>query len=133
MFLVLSPSGLMKMYFLEYLDELGTNETFLDSAGDRSKGSSRVEDVPVFRHKLKSPLTRPEHLEDELLARAAASNLTSSPDEFLEGEVKCFCMSTTSLFTTLSSVISKQNVYYFIILWTIIQPFCVFLHLKIVE
>ncbi|TNN74243.1 Atlastin-2 [Liparis tanakae] len=50
------------------------------------EGSSGVEDVPVFRHKQKSPLARPEQLEEESLPRAAASKLTSSPDDFLEGE-----------------------------------------------
>ncbi|XP_037637760.1 atlastin-2 isoform X2 [Sebastes umbrosus] len=46
-----------------------------------------VEDVPIFRHKQKPPLARPEDLEDEFLPRTTASNLgknarlTPSPDE----------------------------------------------------
>ncbi|XP_037637759.1 atlastin-2 isoform X1 [Sebastes umbrosus] len=51
------------------------------------EGLSGVEDVPIFRHKQKPPLARPEDLEDEFLPRTTASNLgknarlTPSPDE----------------------------------------------------
>lgn len=54
-----------------------------------------MEDVPIFRHKSKPPLAKPEDLDDELLPRTMASNsgknasLTPSPDEGIhEEEVK---------------------------------------------
>ncbi|XP_034407761.1 atlastin-2 [Cyclopterus lumpus] len=50
------------------------------------EGLSAVQDVPIFRHKQKSPLARPEHLEDELLPRTTASNLAPSSDKLLERE-----------------------------------------------
>lgn len=59
-----------------------------------------MEDVPIFRHKQRSPLARPEDLGDELLPRTTAlnsgknANLTPSPDEeILEEKVKCNCVS----------------------------------------
>ncbi|XP_067466592.1 atlastin-2 isoform X1 [Thunnus thynnus] len=51
------------------------------------EGLSGVEDVPIYRHKQRSPVVRPEDLDDELLPRTMASNLgegaslTLSPDE----------------------------------------------------
>ncbi|XP_041803296.1 atlastin-2 isoform X1 [Chelmon rostratus] len=48
---------------------------------------SGMEDVPIFRHKQRPPLARPEVLEDDLLPRTTASNSrkyashTPSPDE----------------------------------------------------
>ncbi|XP_070771664.1 atlastin-2 isoform X2 [Enoplosus armatus] len=56
------------------------------------EGLSGVEDVPIFRHKQRPPLARPEDLEDELLPRTTASNsgknasLTPSPDEETQEE-----------------------------------------------
>ncbi|KAM6916325.1 atlastin-2 isoform 2-T2 [Xenentodon cancila] len=56
------------------------------------EGLSGVEDVPIFQHKQKSPLARPEDLEDELLPLSMTSNvgkndsLTPSPDEGIEEE-----------------------------------------------
>lgn len=62
-----------------------------------SKGLSGVEDVPIYRHKEKPPLARPEDLDDELLPRTMAlnsgknANLTPSPNEEIqEEEVKCY-------------------------------------------
>ncbi|KAG7228561.1 hypothetical protein INR49_007735 [Caranx melampygus] len=51
------------------------------------EGLSGVEDVPIFRHKQKPPLAKPEDLDDEFLPRRMPSNsgkntsLTPSPDE----------------------------------------------------
>ncbi|XP_018527333.1 atlastin-2 isoform X2 [Lates calcarifer] len=56
------------------------------------EGLSGVEDVPIFRHKSKPPLAKPEDLDDELLPRTMASNsgknasLTPSPDEGIHEE-----------------------------------------------
>ncbi|XP_061602214.1 atlastin-2 isoform X2 [Cololabis saira] len=56
------------------------------------EGLSGVEDVPIYRHKKKSPLARPEDLEDVLLPASMTSNmgkhdsLTPSPDEGIEEE-----------------------------------------------
>ncbi|XP_044071005.1 atlastin-2 isoform X2 [Siniperca chuatsi] len=56
------------------------------------EGSSGVEDVPIFRHKQRPPLAKPEDLEDELLPRTMASNsgknasLTPSPGEETQEE-----------------------------------------------
>lgn len=61
-----------------------------------AKGLSGVEDVPIFRHKQKPPLAKPEDLDDEFLPRRMPANsgkntsLTPSPDEGIhEDEVKC--------------------------------------------
>ncbi|KAM9344610.1 atlastin-2 isoform 2-T2 [Symphorus nematophorus] len=54
------------------------------------EGRSGVEDVPIFRHKQRPPLARPEDLDDELLPRTMSSNsgknssFTPSPDEEIE-------------------------------------------------
>ncbi|XP_040905614.1 atlastin-2 isoform X1 [Toxotes jaculatrix] len=51
------------------------------------EGLTGVEDVPIFRHKQKPPLAKPEDLDDEFLPRTMASNsgknatLTPTPDE----------------------------------------------------
>ncbi|XP_049927010.1 atlastin-2 isoform X2 [Epinephelus moara] len=56
------------------------------------EGLSGVEDVPIFRHKPRPPLARPEDLEDEFLPRTTASNsgknasFTPSTDEETQEE-----------------------------------------------
>ncbi|XP_034537116.1 atlastin-2-like [Notolabrus celidotus] len=56
------------------------------------EGLSGVEDVPIFRHKQRPPLARPEDLEDEFLPRTLTPNsgknasLTPSPDEDIQEE-----------------------------------------------
>ncbi|XP_074531951.1 atlastin-2 isoform X2 [Halichoeres trimaculatus] len=59
------------------------------------EGLSGVEDVPIFRHKKRPPLARPEDLEDELLPRVLTSNsgknasLKPPPDEDVQEEEAC--------------------------------------------
>lgn len=55
-----------------------------------------MEDVPIFRHKQRPPIAKPEDLDDEVLPRNKASNkiasFTSSLDEEIqEEEVKFYC------------------------------------------
>ncbi|XP_073338668.1 atlastin-2-like isoform X1 [Pagrus major] len=53
-------------------------------------GLSGVEDVPIFRHKKRPPIAKPEDLDDEVLPRNKASNkiasVTSSLDEEIQEE-----------------------------------------------
>lgn len=56
-----------------------------------------MEDVPIFRHKQRPPIAKPEDLDDEVLPRNKASNkiasFTSSLDEEIqEEEVKFYCI-----------------------------------------
>uniref|UniRef100_A0A671YX56 Atlastin GTPase 2 n=1 Tax=Sparus aurata TaxID=8175 RepID=A0A671YX56_SPAAU len=54
------------------------------------EGVSGVEDVPIFRHKQRPPIAKPEDLDDEVLPRNKASNkiasFTSSLDEEIQEE-----------------------------------------------